>query len=243
MLDLGLPDSVGLQTVRKLYAQVASAPAVIVLSIVADEELAVQAVQLGAQDYLIKGLVDSSTMVRSLRYGVERRRAEEALLVARADLEDRVRERTAELGRVVETLNADITERKRRKSSSCSRRSWRASGGWPAGWPTTSTTSSPPSSATAERHPRAAADNPLVERRREDQAGRGARRPPDTAAADLRRRAVVELRMLDLSELTVNLSHLLRRLIGEDVELVVAGAAPKLWLVAGGSAGRWSKCW
>ena len=57
---------------------------VIVLSIVSDEELAVQAVQLGAQDYLIKGLVDSSTLVRSVRYGMERQRAEEALREARA---------------------------------------------------------------------------------------------------------------------------------------------------------------
>src|SRR5205823_3643590 len=55
MLDLGLPDSVGLETVKRLYAMAGvRVPVLIVLSIVADQELAVQAVQMGAQDYLIK---------------------------------------------------------------------------------------------------------------------------------------------------------------------------------------------
>ena len=82
------------------------------LSIVSDEELAVQAVQLGAQDYLIKGLVDAHTLVRSVRYGMERQRAEVALREAHAQLEDWVRERTAALGLAVDTLNAEIGERK-----------------------------------------------------------------------------------------------------------------------------------
>jgi signal transduction histidine kinase/CheY-like chemotaxis protein len=51
----------------------------IVTSIIADEETAVQAVHLGAQDYLIKGLVDTGALTRSLRYAFERARAEEAL--------------------------------------------------------------------------------------------------------------------------------------------------------------------
>ena len=45
-----------------------------VLSIVADQDLAVQAVQLGAQDYLIKGIVDSGGLVRSIRYARERQK-------------------------------------------------------------------------------------------------------------------------------------------------------------------------
>jgi two-component system, cell cycle sensor histidine kinase and response regulator CckA len=113
MLDLGLPDSIGLDTVRKLYAQAAGRlPVLIVLSIVIDQDLAVQAVQLGAQDYLIKGVVDSGGLVRSIRYARERRRSELALLKAQAELETRVRERTSELARANAELRAEVAERK-----------------------------------------------------------------------------------------------------------------------------------
>jgi two-component system cell cycle sensor histidine kinase/response regulator CckA len=113
MLDLGLPDSVGLDTVRRLLGQWGSrVPVLIVLSIVADQDLAVQAVQLGAQDYLIKGIVDSGGLVRSIRYARERRRAEQLLLTAQAELENRVRERTSELARANAELRAEVAERK-----------------------------------------------------------------------------------------------------------------------------------
>jgi two-component system cell cycle sensor histidine kinase/response regulator CckA len=113
MLDLGLPDSVGLETVRKLFAQAGGrVPVLIVLSIVADQDLAVQAVQLGAQDYLIKGIVDSGGLVRSIRYARERRRGEQLLLKAQAELETRVRERTSELARANAELRAEVSERK-----------------------------------------------------------------------------------------------------------------------------------
>jgi two-component system cell cycle sensor histidine kinase/response regulator CckA len=112
MLDLGLPDSVGLETVRRLLAHsTGRVPVLIVLSIVADQELAVQAVQLGAQDYLIKGIVDSGGLVRSIRYARERRRSEQLLLNAQAELESRVRERTSELARANAELRAEVAER------------------------------------------------------------------------------------------------------------------------------------
>jgi two-component system cell cycle sensor histidine kinase/response regulator CckA len=113
MLDLGLPDSVGLETVRRLLEQAGQRiPILIVLSIVEDQELAVQAVQLGAQDYLIKGLVDAGGLVRSIRYARERRRWDEALRRAQAELEARVRERTSELARANAELRAEVLERK-----------------------------------------------------------------------------------------------------------------------------------
>jgi signal transduction histidine kinase len=82
LLDLSLPDSQGLQTFAAVHAAAPSVP-VVVLSGLDDEAVAVRAVQEGAQDYLVKGQVDGGTILRSLRYAIERQRLE----AARADLE------------------------------------------------------------------------------------------------------------------------------------------------------------
>jgi DNA-binding response OmpR family regulator len=97
LLDLALTDSTGLETLRRLRAVSPRAPVVVVLSGLSDEEISFQAVQEGAQDYLIKGQVDSSLLIRSIRYALERGQEQEALRRAHAELENRVRERTAEL--------------------------------------------------------------------------------------------------------------------------------------------------
>ncbi|OGP53354.1 MAG: hypothetical protein A2Y65_05570 [Deltaproteobacteria bacterium RBG_13_52_11] len=78
LLDLGLPDSQGFDTFAKAYAQVPRVP-IIVLSGLADEELATKTVQEGAQDYLVKGHLDSNVLVRTIRYAIERKRTEEEL--------------------------------------------------------------------------------------------------------------------------------------------------------------------
>lgn len=76
LLDLTLPDSQGLETFEKVRARVPSIP-VVVLSGLDDEAVAVHAVQAGAQDYLVKGHVEGSTLLRSVLYAVERARLEE----------------------------------------------------------------------------------------------------------------------------------------------------------------------
>jgi len=76
LLDLGLPDSQGLSTLVKVQAEALAVP-VVVLTGLDDEALAVEAVQEGAQDYLVKGQVDSNLLKRSIRYAIERKRAEE----------------------------------------------------------------------------------------------------------------------------------------------------------------------
>ncbi len=73
LLDLGLPDSQGLDTLVKLQARVPEAPTV-VLTGREDEALATQAMRTGAQDYLVKGQVDSDLLGRSIRYAIERQR-------------------------------------------------------------------------------------------------------------------------------------------------------------------------
>src|SRR5579872_5457562 len=77
LLDLGLPDSQGLQGLRQLLRLEPEA-AVVVLTGQASEHLGEQAVRAGAQDYLVKGEVAGHMLNRVIRYAVERRRAEEA---------------------------------------------------------------------------------------------------------------------------------------------------------------------
>ncbi|MEW5767580.1 MAG: response regulator [bacterium] len=78
LLDLSLPDSWGLETFVRVHTQVPEV-AVVVFTGLDDETIAVKAVHEGAQDYLIKGQVNSSLLVRAMRYAIERRRAENAL--------------------------------------------------------------------------------------------------------------------------------------------------------------------
>jgi signal transduction histidine kinase len=85
LLDLGLPESTGLDTLRRLMARGAQVPTLVVFSGLTDEEIAVQALQQGAQDYLVKGQVDSALLVRAIRYAIGRSRAEEALRQAHAE--------------------------------------------------------------------------------------------------------------------------------------------------------------
>jgi diguanylate cyclase (GGDEF)-like protein len=112
LLDLGLPESSGLATLIAALSQVTKIPALVVLSGLSDEDIALRAVQSGAQDYLIKGHVDSALLTRTIRYAMERSRAEDALRQAHAELEHRVQERTAELANAVAALRTEIGERK-----------------------------------------------------------------------------------------------------------------------------------
>ena len=78
LLDLGLPDAQGLSAVRRARAVAPRVP-LVVLTGLDDESLAAQTLQEGAQDYLIKGQIDSRGLVRALRYAIERNNMEEAL--------------------------------------------------------------------------------------------------------------------------------------------------------------------
>jgi signal transduction histidine kinase len=75
LLDLFLPDSEGLDTFVTIHKQAPKVP-IVVLTGAADDSLAVRALQMGAQDYLIKGQVDGRMLPRVMRYAVERKRLE-----------------------------------------------------------------------------------------------------------------------------------------------------------------------
>ena len=73
LLDLGLPDSNGMETLLRVISQYPELP-VIVLTGLADEQAGVRAVHQGAQDYLTKGETNSDLLIRSIRYAIERKR-------------------------------------------------------------------------------------------------------------------------------------------------------------------------
>jgi serine phosphatase RsbU (regulator of sigma subunit) len=75
VLDLGLPDADGLAALHRLRAAAPGVP-MLVLTGLSDTARGLEAVAAGAQDYLVKGRVDGELLARSIRYAVERQRAE-----------------------------------------------------------------------------------------------------------------------------------------------------------------------
>src|SRR6059036_3682490 len=75
LLDLSLPDASGLEGVIRIREADSTLP-IVVLTAHEDEDLALQAMREGAQDYLVKGQVDSDLISRSIRYAIERKTTE-----------------------------------------------------------------------------------------------------------------------------------------------------------------------
>ncbi len=88
LLDLSLPDSQGLDTLAQVQAKALGVP-IIVSTGLDDESAAIEAVRQGAQDYLVKGRLDSDLLARSIRYAVERKQGEETLRRYAAELQVR----------------------------------------------------------------------------------------------------------------------------------------------------------
>ena len=78
LLDLSLPDGLGLDNVRKVHAAAHKIP-LVVLTGLNDQQVALEAVRQGAQDYLVKGQMDGALLVRAMHYAVERKAMEQAL--------------------------------------------------------------------------------------------------------------------------------------------------------------------
>jgi len=78
LLDLSLPDGSGMNTVKRICRAVPHIP-IIVLTGMEDDTLAIEAVQAGAQDYLVKGEVNGSLLIRAMNHAIERKKMEERL--------------------------------------------------------------------------------------------------------------------------------------------------------------------
>ena len=86
LLDLGLPDSDELGTLRAMRRHADRLP-IVVLTGNNDARVALAAIQEGAQDYLVKGQIDYNLLVRSIKYSIERKQSEEKLRESREMLQ------------------------------------------------------------------------------------------------------------------------------------------------------------
>jgi signal transduction histidine kinase len=98
LLDLGLPESCGMETLVKVRAINTSIPIVVVTDL-SDEQTALDCLHHGAQDYLLKSHLALETLSRSVRYAIQRQQSHEQLSSANALLE----QRNTELARLCET--------------------------------------------------------------------------------------------------------------------------------------------
>jgi diguanylate cyclase (GGDEF)-like protein/PAS domain S-box-containing protein len=78
LLDLGLPDAHGVEAIQRVHAAAPRVP-LVVLTGLDDDSMAVRALKSGAQDYLVKGQIETRGLMRALRYARERKNMEDAL--------------------------------------------------------------------------------------------------------------------------------------------------------------------
>ena len=76
LLDLGLPDSQGLDTLKKLQ-NIKNIPSIIVLTVLDDEKTALSSLKEGGQDFIVKDKLNSENIIQSIKYGFERKRCQD----------------------------------------------------------------------------------------------------------------------------------------------------------------------
>jgi signal transduction histidine kinase len=112
LFDYRLGGRTGLELLQQARSSGCAAP-IIMLTGQRERELDELALEQGADDFLIKDRLDAATLDRSLRYALAQRRMAEQIRQANQQLEERVRQRTAELNCLNAALHAEIAERKR----------------------------------------------------------------------------------------------------------------------------------
>lgn len=112
LVDYRLGEHTGIELLKEAIANGCKAP-MILLTGQGYHELDLEAMKSGAMDYLAKNQIDSTLLERSIRYSIERKKAEVALIEANENLELHVKVRTGELAKANESLKAEIVERER----------------------------------------------------------------------------------------------------------------------------------
>ena len=125
LLDISLPDKQRLYAVSQLHKAEPEVP-IVVLTDIKDKALALEALQKGAQDYLIKGKIDSNLLGRTIQYAIERqqilkklRESEEQLQRLKDELERKVEEKTNELREKNQYLQKEIAAHQRLEHELC----------------------------------------------------------------------------------------------------------------------------
>jgi signal transduction histidine kinase len=116
LLDLHLIDSQGMETLVRAQTSLPNMP-IVVLTGTNDETMGIEAVQYGAQDYLVKDETNSNMLIRAMQYAIQRKQAEQELRDHYDHLEELVELRTAELRRINEQLQCEILDRQQAENA------------------------------------------------------------------------------------------------------------------------------